>query len=57
MVGDGLEPGGGVSRVAVSWGFDGLAAPASGLADLYNMSLRYVSLQGDYGTDHLVHGY
>jgi hypothetical protein len=44
VVGDGLEPGGGVSSAAVSGGFDRLAAPPGCLADLYKMSLRYVLL-------------
>lgn len=49
MVGEGLEPGGGVARIAVSRGFDGLASPAGGLADLYKFSLRFLPLQGDLG--------
>jgi hypothetical protein len=41
VVGDGLEPGGGFARVAVSRGFDGLASPAGGLADLCKLVLDF----------------
>ena len=61
MVGDGLEPGGGFARVAVSRGFDGLASPAGGLADLYKFSLIFSPLQRDQGNqgraDHFIHRY
>lgn len=47
MVGDRLKAGGGVAGTAVSGRFDGLAAPAGGLADLYQMSIRCVSSRAD----------